>query len=51
MIDNKRHDGKTILNIEEERKRKNKGIYFLISSWHNDYYNEKKVLPTQEEIC
>ena len=40
IIDNKVYDGKEVLNMQQAKKRDNKGIYFLICSWHNDYYDE-----------
>lgn len=40
IIDNKVYDGINILNIEQAKKRDNSGVYFLICSWHGDYYEE-----------
>ncbi|MCI8584824.1 MAG: hypothetical protein HFI92_02820 [Lachnospiraceae bacterium] len=40
IIDNKSYDGKHILSIEQAKSRDNKGVYFLICSWHGDYYEE-----------
>ena len=40
IIDNKVYDGNEILSIEQAKKRDNTGVYFLICSWHNDYYDE-----------
>jgi hypothetical protein len=39
-IDNKVYNGKEVLSIEQAKKRDNHNVYFLISSWHNDYYDE-----------
>ena len=39
-IDNKRYNGSDILNIEQAQKRNNKSVYFLVCSWHPDYYDE-----------
>lgn len=44
-IDNKMYNGADILNIEQAKKRKNEDTYFLICSWHKDYYDEiRKVI-------
>ena len=40
IIDNKIYDGITVLNIEQAQRRNNKDIYFLICSWHEEYYDE-----------
>lgn len=40
IIDNKVFNGKDVLNIEQAKKRDNENVYFLISSWHNDYYEQ-----------
>lgn len=34
------YDGITVLNIEQAQRRNNKDVYFLICSWHGEYYDE-----------
>ena len=38
IIDNLKYDGVNVLNLEQARMRKNENVYFLICSWHIDYY-------------
>lgn len=51
IIDNKTYDGTDILNMEQAKKRDNRGVCFLICSWHGDYYKEirKKIYDTFPE--
>lgn len=40
IIDNKKYDGINVLSIEQALERNNEGVYFLICSWHGEYYTE-----------
>ncbi len=39
VIDNKAYNGEDILNIKQAKKRDNRDTYFLICSWHKDFYD------------